>query len=89
MLFMNPDKLFLMFMLLGIAAIIITVLVGYYLLEALNVWEKKEKEDRKRPREIIVTIRNESDQDKVIKQIIQSEASNDDAPTFRERSQRR
>lgn len=86
---MNPDKLFLMFMLLSIAAIIITVLVGHYLFKVLNVWENKEKEYRNKPKEIIITIRDESDKDKIIKQIIESEASNDDAPTFRERSQRR
>ncbi|WP_143695688.1 hypothetical protein [Wohlfahrtiimonas chitiniclastica] len=87
MLFMNPDKLFLMFVLLGIAAIIITIIAGYFILKALNKWEEKEEKYRNKPKEIIITIRREDDKEKIIEEIVKSEVNNN--LTFRDRSQRR
>lgn len=75
---------------ISLGIILILCVIGlYYLTKWIINDVKEEKEYRNKTKEIIVTIRNESDKDKIIKQIIESEASNDDAPTFRERSQRR
>lgn len=85
--FGNPKEIFTLFLIIGILSLMATLVAAYYIFKAINKWEKEEKEYRNKPKEIIVTIRNESDKEKIINQIIQSETSNNDGSNFRERSE--